>query len=114
MEQYKKWLEEQIEVTLEDKDLQREHWAYCTAYKKLIEALPIHVVVRGGVIEAQSVQLTENDLKWVNSCVTQITPTEPLPAEGVAQNGRGGKVVKFEDPIRKKILKQIIDTTKSF
>lgn len=41
-----------------------------------------HGVVRGGVIEAQSVQLREEDLKWVNSCVTQITPTEPLPAEG--------------------------------
>ena len=49
MEQYKKWLEEQIEVTLEDKELQREHWAYCTAYKKLIEALPIH-----GVMQAEA------------------------------------------------------------
>lgn len=44
MEQYKKWLEEQIEKCLNDKDLQREHWAYCTAYRKLIEALPIHGV----------------------------------------------------------------------
>lgn len=46
MEQYKKWLEEQIEKCLNDKDLQREHWAYCTAYRKLIEALPIHGVMQ--------------------------------------------------------------------
>jgi hypothetical protein len=37
MEEYKKWLEKQIEVSLEDKDLQREHWAFCKAYEKLIE-----------------------------------------------------------------------------
>lgn len=48
MEQYKKWLEEQIEKCLNDKDLQREHWAYCTAYRKLIEALPIHGVSGSG------------------------------------------------------------------
>jgi len=37
MEEYKKWLEKQIERCLEDKDLQREHWAFCKAYEKLIE-----------------------------------------------------------------------------
>ncbi len=37
MEEYKKWLEQQIERCLEDKDLQREHWAFCKAYEKLIE-----------------------------------------------------------------------------
>jgi hypothetical protein len=37
MEEYKKWLEKQIEVSLEDKDLQREHWAFCKAYEKLIQ-----------------------------------------------------------------------------
>lgn len=29
MEEYKLWLEKQIEKCLEDKDLQREHWAFC-------------------------------------------------------------------------------------
>jgi hypothetical protein len=37
MEQYKKWLEKQIDLSLEDKDLQKEHWAFCKAYEKLIE-----------------------------------------------------------------------------
>jgi len=35
MEEYKKWLEQQIERCLNDKDLQREHWAFCKAYEKL-------------------------------------------------------------------------------
>lgn len=43
-----------------------------------------HGVVRGGVIEAQSLPLRPEDLEWVNSCVTQITPTEPLPTEVLA------------------------------
>ena len=37
MKEYKKWLEKQIERCLEDKDLQKEHWAFCKAYEKLIE-----------------------------------------------------------------------------
>jgi len=39
------------------------------------------VVVRGGAIEAQSVPLEGDALKWTNSCVTQNTPTEPLATE---------------------------------
>lgn len=35
MEEYKEWLEQQIERCLNDKDLQREHWAFCKAYEKL-------------------------------------------------------------------------------
>jgi hypothetical protein len=34
MEEYIKWLENKIEVCLEDKDLKREHWAFCQALKK--------------------------------------------------------------------------------
>ena len=46
MEEYIKWLENKIEVCLEDKDLQREHWAFCQALKKYRElALTIPVVV---------------------------------------------------------------------
>jgi len=86
MEQYKKWLEKQIEVTLEDKDLQREHWAYCTAYKKLIEALPIHGVVRGGVFEMASVHGDKDLLKHTDEQLTANTPTEPLAAEGSAKS----------------------------
>lgn len=37
MEEYIKWLENKIEVCLEDKDLQREHWAFCQALSKYRE-----------------------------------------------------------------------------
>ena len=41
MEDYIKWLENKIEVCLDDKDLQREHWAFCQALKKYRE-LALH------------------------------------------------------------------------
>lgn len=37
MEEYIKWLEKEIEVCLEDKDLKREHWAFCQSLKKYRE-----------------------------------------------------------------------------
>ena len=37
MEEYVKWLENKIELCLEDKDLQREHWAFCQALTKFRE-----------------------------------------------------------------------------
>lgn len=37
MNEYIKWLENKIEFCLEDKDLQREHWAFCQALKKYRE-----------------------------------------------------------------------------
>lgn len=36
MEEYKQWLEQQIERCLNDKYLQREHWAFCKAYEKFM------------------------------------------------------------------------------
>jgi len=81
-------------------------WMYASMIKETIELEEIiyaamelyaeqsnshkHAIVRGGDIEAQSVPLEGEALKWTNSAVTQITPTEPLPAEEVAQNGRVG------------------------
>lgn len=61
-------------------------------YRILTELSKFHKpnIVRGGDIEAQSVPLEGEALKWTNSSVTQITPTEPLPAEGQAQNGSVG------------------------
>ena len=41
MEEYIKWLENKIEVCLDYKDLQREHWAFCQALKKYRE-LALH------------------------------------------------------------------------
>jgi len=34
MKQYLEWLEKQIDFCLEDKTMQREHWAFCKAYDK--------------------------------------------------------------------------------
>ena len=46
MDEYVKWLENIIEDCLEDKDLQREHWAFCQALKKYRKlALTIPAVV---------------------------------------------------------------------
>jgi len=37
MNTYVNWLERQIDRCLEDKDLQREHWAFCKALEKFME-----------------------------------------------------------------------------
>ena len=50
MEEYIKWLENKIEVCLEDKDLQREHWAFCQALKKYRE-LALHQPLISGQSE---------------------------------------------------------------
>ena len=45
MNDYIKWLENKINDTLEDKDLQREHWAFCQALKKYRElSIPSDIV----------------------------------------------------------------------
>jgi hypothetical protein len=49
MEKYIKWLENKIEVCLEDKDLQREHWAFCQALKKYRELALRQPTVIGSV-----------------------------------------------------------------
>lgn len=36
-DEFMEWLESKIEWTREDKDLQREHWAFCTALEKYRE-----------------------------------------------------------------------------
>jgi hypothetical protein len=68
MEEYIKWLENKIEVCLEDKDLQREHWAFCQALKKYHE-LALHqppVMVRSEQLP------TPQDIQWK---ATQLTNT---------------------------------------
>jgi len=37
MQEYIEWLERKIEFCLEDKTLQREHWAFCQSLKKIRE-----------------------------------------------------------------------------
>lgn len=44
MEEYVNWLENKIEVCLNDKELQREHWAFCQAlkkYRELVNQTPV-------------------------------------------------------------------------
>jgi len=49
MDDYIKWLENKIEACLEDKDLQREHWAFCQALKKYRE-LALHQPLVSGAV----------------------------------------------------------------
>lgn len=51
MEEYIKWLEKKIELCLDDKDLQREHWAFCQALKKYRE-----LALRQPLVSGQSEQ----------------------------------------------------------
>jgi hypothetical protein len=60
MEEYIKWLENKIEVCLEDKDLQREHWAFCQALKKYRELALRQPPVIGSVCTCRNAEL-END-----------------------------------------------------
>ena len=69
MEEYIKWLENKIEVCLEDKDLQSEHWAFCQSLKKYRElALTIPDVV------GQSEQLKPLPPNECETCGVLIDP----------------------------------------
>lgn len=56
MEEYIKWLENKMEVCLEDKDLQREHWAFCQALKKYREL----------ALRQPLVMESDCDHEWIN------------------------------------------------
>lgn len=62
MEEYIKWLENKIEVCLEDKDLQREHWAFCQALSKYRE-----FALRQPPVVGRSEQFTCHSCKTVRS-----------------------------------------------
>jgi hypothetical protein len=62
MEEYIKWLENKIEVCLEDKDLQREHWAFCQALKKYRE-LALRQPLVSGCFSSQ-IQNKMSKKKW--------------------------------------------------
>ena len=46
MKEYIEWLENRIDICLEDKDLQREHWAFCQALIKMRELQLLQPAVR--------------------------------------------------------------------
>lgn len=62
MEEYLKWLENKIEVCLEDKDLQREHWAFCQALKKYQELALRQPPVIGSVCTCRNSELEKGSL----------------------------------------------------
>ena len=62
MEEYLKWLENKIEVCLEDKDLQREHWAFCQALKKYRELALRQPPVIGSVCTCRNSELENGSL----------------------------------------------------
>ena len=61
MEEYKQWLEQQIERCLNDKDLQHEHWAFCKAYEKF-------TALRQPLVSGQSEQFGCYGCKHFNNC----------------------------------------------
>jgi hypothetical protein len=61
MEEYMKWLENKIEVCLEDKDLQREHWAFCQALKKYRE---LALAIPSGWVSCENA-LPENEGEYL-------------------------------------------------
>jgi hypothetical protein len=57
MGEYMLWLENWIEVSLEDKDLKREHWAFCQALRKYRE------LVQTQVQQQSKVKMTSSEEK---------------------------------------------------
>jgi hypothetical protein len=66
MEEYIKWLENKIEVCLEDKDLQREHWAFCQALKKYRELALRQTAVSGSALIAEFMKDEQCAPYWIN------------------------------------------------
>ena len=64
MEDYIKWLENKIETTLEDKDLQREHWAFCQSLKQYRK---LNNLIKPDV--SGSLQCTDKEYKEVMTAI---------------------------------------------
>jgi hypothetical protein len=73
MEEYIKWLEDKIEVCLEDKDLQREHWAFCQALKKYRELALRQSCVSGSVCcNATVIRSNASGKKFCSKCGDEL------------------------------------------
>ena len=80
MEEYIKWLENKIEVCLEDKDLQREHWAFCQALKKYRElALTIPAVMESvcSCSKGKGIDHDEDGKAYCIDCGNHLEQTVP-------------------------------------
>lgn len=76
MEEYIKWLENKIEVCLEDKDLQREHWAFCQALKKYRELALRQPLVSGALPLAEIIGYLERLKNYLSSGSTYCFDNE--------------------------------------
>lgn len=79
MEEYIKWIEDKIEVCLEDKDLQREHWAFCQALSKYRELALRQPLVIGSVCDGCGSKFDAMDIKVgvCYCCQKEIKQTDP-------------------------------------
>jgi hypothetical protein len=94
LEEYIKWLEDKIEVYLEDKDLQRgELWAFCQALKKYRElALPNPPVIG-------SVNLTQNQIGELSDIGRQYIYLDEND-EGRLSHGGVVEIIKRYEELR--------------
>lgn len=75
-------IEQMTHIGLRLAELTAENKILKSVNDRLLQALPIHGVVRGGVLENEYVPRDQVISKKENSELTPNTPTEPLPAEG--------------------------------
>lgn len=83
MEDYIKWLENKIEVCLEDKDLQREHWAFCQALKKYRELALRQPPVSGSVLSNEEMREPIEDALYATQRFLTTEATDL--AEGILE-----------------------------
>jgi hypothetical protein len=78
MKEYIEWLENRIEICLEDKDLQREHWAFCQALAKMRDLQLLQPDVIKSVCKHE--YITDADWKSLTCrlCNNRIEPTRTV------------------------------------
>lgn len=102
MNEYIEYLEKMIEATLNDKDLQREHWAFCQALKKYreFERLRKSNVVKGN--EQLCDHPRSQDIDDILEAVSRIERQVELIKQGKTEVGETG--VNRLDVIKEKAI----------
>jgi len=83
-------IEQMTQIGLRLAELTAENKILKSVNDRLLQALPIHGVVRGGDFESKSVSRDQVISKKETSELTPNTPTEPLGNEGSAKTVHGG------------------------
>lgn len=84
-------IEQMTQIGLRLAELTAENKILKSVNDRLLQALPIHGVVRGGDFESKSVSRDQVISKKETSELTPNTPTEPLGNEGLAKSVCGEK-----------------------